>query len=311
MTTDNHRELDFITEIPFDEILTNPILDIAARFWDEERYRAFRVCYRSMRIIDDLIDDRKIAGGAISEGEGQHYRQMLSDFIEAVRGRRPADAFQQELVAVMRKFDIPVWPWERLAKAMAYDLSHDGFTTFRHFLKYCEGAAVAPASVFMHLCGVTHREGRYLRPSFDSRRAARPLALFSYLVHIVRDFQSDQKAGLNYFADNLLSNFDLKPSDLTEMAETGEIKPSLRELIGRYRQYANYYRTGARSTLDSLEPHLESRYRLSLEIIYGLYLQIFERINPEQGSFSELELNPRPAEIRQRIDTIAASFQRN
>ncbi|MFH1372451.1 MAG: squalene/phytoene synthase family protein [bacterium] len=311
MTTDNHRELDFITEIPFDEILTNPILDIAARFWDEERYRAFRVCYRSMRIIDDLIDDRRTAGGVISERERQHYRQMLSDFIEAVRGQRPADAFQQELVAVMRKFDIPVWPWERLARAMIYDLSHYGFPTFRRFLKYCEGAAVAPASVFMHLCGVTHREGRYIRPTFDSRRAARPLALFSYLVHIIRDFEPDQKASLNYFADDLLSSFDLKPSDLTEMVETGQIKPALRELIGRYGQYAIYYRTEARSTLDRLKQHLESRYRLSLEIVYGLYLQIFERINPERGSFSASDLNPRPEEIRQRIDTITTSFQRN
>ena len=53
----------------FQDILTNPILDIAARFWDDERYDAFKICYRSMRVVDNLVDDRKSSGDGISRVE--------------------------------------------------------------------------------------------------------------------------------------------------------------------------------------------------------------------------------------------------
>ena len=45
---------------------------------------------------------------------------------------------------------------------------------------------------------------------------------------------------------------------------------------------------------------LQPRYRLSLEMIYQLYLQIFERIDPQQGTFTGAELQPEPAEIDRR-----------
>jgi len=52
-------DLDFALHIDFEAILKNPILDIAERLWEEERYEAFRVCYRSMCIIDNIGDNRK------------------------------------------------------------------------------------------------------------------------------------------------------------------------------------------------------------------------------------------------------------
>ena len=36
------------------------------------------------------------------------------------------------------------------------------------------------------------------------RSAATPCAMFSYLVHIIRDFQKDQQNNLNYFADDVM-----------------------------------------------------------------------------------------------------------
>ena len=62
MTPSKDQTLDFAREIPFDEILTNPILDIAARVWEQDRYDAFKICYRSMRRLDDLVDHRKETG---------------------------------------------------------------------------------------------------------------------------------------------------------------------------------------------------------------------------------------------------------
>jgi len=38
---------------------------------------------------------------------------------------------------------------------MVYDIYNDGFPTLQAFLDYAAGASVAPASIFVHLCGLT------------------------------------------------------------------------------------------------------------------------------------------------------------
>ncbi len=294
--------MDFALKLDFSQILTNPILDIAARFWEDERYEAFRTCYRSMRFIDDLVDNRKASGLKITDSEQRQYSRMLSDWIWSLKSGTSDDPFQQKLVATIERFKIPIWPWERLARAMVYDLAHDGFPTFHTFLRYCEGAAVAPASVFMHLCGVTKQKGVYLKPVFDIRKAARPLAIFSYLVHIIRDFQKDQANNLNYFAHDLLRRYNLSERQLKEIAETGNIYEPFRDLMSRYVAFAERYRRKARTAINLVQPYLKSRSRMSLEIIYSLYLQIFERIDPPNGTFTSSELNPDPGEIQDRIE---------
>jgi len=310
MADERLPDFDFGSDKDFKEILTNPFLDIAARFWDKPRYEAFQVCYRSMRFVDDLVDDRKAAGTPISEKEVARYREMIVSWLDGIRTRTALNAFQTELVATFDRYAIPLWPWERLCRAMIYDLKHDGFKSFRVFLRYAEGAAIAPASVFTHLCGVGDgSEGCYLSPTYDVREAARSLALFSYLVHILRDFQKDQLRGLNYFAEDILTTRSLTPADLRRVAEGGKISDGLRDLIGQYRGIADYYRRKARHTLDDLADALKPRYRLSLEVIYGLYCLVFERIDPRGGRFTEDELNPSPLEIRNRIEQIASDFK--
>jgi len=302
------NKLDFARGLDFSEILTNPILDIGARFWEDERYAAFRVCYRSMRKIDDLVDERKAEVGVISESEIRQMRALLYDWLDTVKRGKTSDPFIEEFLFYINKYKIPLWPWERLVRAMAYDLSHNGFNSFLTFTRYTEGAAIAPASIFMHLCGLTNKNDNYHAPVYDIRLAARPLAIFSYLVHIIRDFEKDQKENLQYFTDNLLNRFLLDFSDLRRIAETQQIPPAFRELMAEYVRIGEYYRVRARQVIERIMPHLEVRYRVSLEIIYQLYFQIFERIDPVNGSFTARELQPSPEEIDRRIRRVIENF---
>lgn len=288
----------------FRQILTNPFLDIAARFWEEKRYEAFKTCYRSMRRLDDLVDDRKAAGGTISSAEREHYRTTILQWLESMKHRSASDAYGAALLDTLGRYAIPLWPWERLCAAMIYDIDHDGFTDFRAFLRYSEGAAVAPASVFVHLCGVVDDKSGRRPPAFDIRKAARHLALFAYLVHIMRDFQKDQLRGLHYYADKMLQKHSLTRDDLRRAAEGGPIVNGLRDLIEQYRTIADYYRAWARRTLDGLAAHLEPRYQLSLEVIYGLYHLVFERIDPYGTSLRGAEFTPSAEEIQLRLQTI-------
>ena len=138
---------------------------------------------------------------------------------------------------------------------------------------------------------------------------ARPLAIFSYIVHIIRDFQKDQLNNLNYFADNLLRRYNLKNNNLREIAQGGEIKSSFRNMMRTYKGFAEYYREKARKTLDKHYGNLQPRYQLSLDIVYNLYLQIFERIDSENGNFTEKELNPGEDEVYNRIESTVTSFR--
>lgn len=307
--SESNTGLDFALQIDFDAILKNPILDIAARLWEPERYEAFRVCYRSMRIIDDIVDDRKSRGDRISEMEIAAISKQMQGWLESVRNGTMSDEFGRQFTGTLKRFDIPLWPWERLCRAMVYDLRHDGFASFLTFTRYAEGAAVSPAAIFMHLCGVRKVDDGYRRPIYDIRLAARPLALFSYLVHIMRDFEIDQRNNLTYFADTIMRGKGVSRENLREIAIANKPTEPFRKLMGRYRDIGEYYRIKARAQVDATLPLLTPRYQLSLEMIYSLYLQIFDRIDPNTGSFTKEALNPGSAEIRTRIKQTIDQFR--
>ena len=210
---------------------------------------------------------------------------------------------------MLDQFAIPLWPWERLGSAMIYDLQHRGFDSFRVFLRYTEGAAISPAAVFMHLCGVTKTKDRYVAPRYDIRRAAHPLAIFSYLVHIVRDFEKDHRAGLDYFASDIVRQAGLDPVLLHDLAVGGANDERLRPLMRQYHDLTGQYKTRARGAVDQTLPSLEDRYQLSLELIYSLYSQIFERLNPEGTDFSGKALSPSLTQISQRVQQTIEAFR--
>ncbi|MFC2068469.1 squalene/phytoene synthase family protein [Chloroflexota bacterium] len=299
----------FNPNIDFTQILSNPILDIAARFWEDERYDAFKICYRSMRVVDDLIDNRKSTFIKISKVEKQQLSAVVRNWLETIINAVPNDSFQEQLAETRARFQIPLWPWVKLSKSMVYDLHHKGFINIPAFLRYSEGAAIAPGSIFMHLCGVIKEKDYYQPPRYDIRTAARPLALLCYLVHIIRDFQKDQINNLNYFADGLMAENGLNQQLLKEIADGSKINSGFRNLMKKYYDFAEHYRHTSRLAIDRINTYLEPRYQLSLEIIYSLYLQIFERIDVLNGKFTTAELCPSPEEIQNRIIHTVSSFE--
>jgi phytoene/squalene synthetase len=293
-----------VIDSDFEKILSNPILDIAARFWDRERYEVFKVCYRSMREIDDLIDHRKSTGRKFSPEERIQFDRAIQQWTKDIVTNSGIFPFQK----VITEFNIPLWPWERLGQAMLYDVRFDGFKSFRTFLRYAEGAAISPASVFVHLCGIERTHDGFNPPPFDIRKAARALALFSYLVHIMRDFEKDQNNNLNYFADDILMELGIDKRLLRRYAENKKSDNRLLSLLARYKDIAGYYQNLAAQNFNSLLPLLEPRYQLSLKIIYSLYSQIFEKIKPENGQiFSDSA--PTAADIQKRIDDTVSAFE--
>jgi len=264
-----------------------------------------------MRAIDDLIDCHKSVHNVISENEKEQFTQSVSLWIENIRLADKGADINNELTEVIRKFHIPLWPRESFAKSMIYDINHNGFATVNDFIDYSQGASVSPASVFVHLNGLTHKNGTYIEPAFDVRWASTPCALFSYIVHIIRDFQKDQLNHLNYFADDAMNKNGLTATDLKKIAHGAGIPEGFRNMIGMYYGLADQYRKKTFDIIEKICPLLEPRYRLSLMIIFNLYLMVFERIDIEKGKFTTDELNPAPDEIRKRVYNTILEFSAN
>jgi len=305
----NELYLSLFEKIDFIRIIDHPNILIAAAFWSDERYRAAKICYKYMRGIDDMIDNYKSTHPVIDESIKKEFIKNVNAWIALAKNNKKELPGGHELTDTIDKFHIPLWPLEDFARAMTYDIDHTGFQTLDDFLAYSQGASVAPASIFVHLNGLSKKDNAYLAPAFDVRSAATPCAIFSYLVHIIRDFRKDQHNNLNYFADDLLARHGMQSSELKIIASEGKIPGGFRNMIQEYCALADTYKTSTLRVMDDIFPLLEPRYRLSLQIIFNLYLMVFERINIEKGTFSTEELNPTPEEIRARVYQTIVDFK--
>lgn len=293
--------LEIFHTIDFEKIKDHPNILIAANFWDEDRYHAAKTCYKLMRTIDDLVDNYKSAHKVIAENEKKQLTSDVDGWINAIIKHSNNNPAQKEIMETFDKFRIPLWPMEAFAKSMIYDIRYDGFPNIQTFLDYSLGASVAPASIFVHLCGITKVNGQFNAPAFDVKEAATPCAIFSYLVHIIRDFQKDQLNHLSYFADELIEKNGLSRKKLSDMAHGGNIEYGFRNLMKEYYLVADEYRLKTYEMIQKIRPFLEPRYQLSLEIIFNLYLMVFERIDIQHGTFTAEELNPTAEEVKMRV----------
>lgn len=290
-----------LAKIDFHKIKDHPNILIAASFWEDDRYQAAKTIYKFMRHIDDMIDDRKAMQAKLSCMEQKMFSEKVNNWIDCLGQDNPDDPFFGEVTETIRRFKVPLHFFYHFARSMVYDITHNSFNTFDDFLEYTEGASNGPASVFVHLCCLEKREDEYFPFSGNISDIARPCSIFSYLVHIIRDFQKDQLNNLNYFSHDILEQNGLTLKMLGEIARGRKIPDGFRKLIRDYKAIAGIYKTETEKMLKSLEGHLEPRYYLSLRIVFELYLKIYERIDPEKGSFTAEELNPAPDEIRESV----------
>ena len=305
----NYELNEIFQSIDFEKIIDHPNILIAARFWDEERYQAAKVCYKFMRAIDDLIDNYKTEHKTIANEDKAQFEREVNTWINTIVSASESYPTQNEIIQTVQRFHIPAWPLEAFAKSMIYDVYNDGFPTLQHYLDYASGASVAPASIFVHLCGLKKENNQYIAPKFDVKQAATPCAIFSYVVHIIRDFVKDHTHNLNYFPDDLMSKNGLNRENLLAMAQGAEITTGFRNMIRELYAVADNYRQKTYEAMQSIKPQLEPRSQLSLEIIFSLYLMVFERIDIENGTFTTEELNPTPQEIKEQVWKVIEKFE--
>lgn len=173
-----------------------------------ERQRFFLAAYASMRVIDDIVDDgflelpdaqRDAEREAVLETVHQWQAQVMAAKADVdnpmPEGGPLTGAVYDALRLTLGRSDLPADPWIELADALHRDIAEEPMDEWDDFIAYCEGATAAPASIFVYLLSARHDpEIGYTSPLTNPPLYhARDMAIFCYIIHILRDLPEDIK----------------------------------------------------------------------------------------------------------------------
>lgn len=180
----------------------------AAMRLSPERQRFFLASYASMRVIDDIVDDGFLE---LPDAERDAHRADIIETIEQWQAQiiaakagadnplpesGPLDGNVYEaLRRTLGKSDLSPDPWIELADALHRDVAEEPMDEWDDFIAYCEGATAAPASIFVYLLSARYDpEIGYTSPLTNPPLYhARDMAIFCYIIHILRDLPEDIK----------------------------------------------------------------------------------------------------------------------
>jgi len=264
-----------------------PYLYLVARYFeDREKYRAFCSTYASMRIIDDKIDSIPFRGRMSAVNRIRFIQEVQGWLEEVVACQNKSSSPEPIFIALQDtfgKFPMPLFPWENLALAMQKDVGKDCFASFKEFINYAEGAAVAPATVFMFLLTAQRDGNGYIwhYPPKQIQAFARELALFCYLTHVIRDVASDLelgKSGLLYLSAQDLKRYRLNKEDLKEFQKSRRVNEGFRKLAAKYIERARSFEKRGRNLLQKLNPNLSKDSKFILDLLLEFYAQTLKKI---------------------------------
>lgn len=282
-------------------------LDAVGRFLPARKRALFEACYASMRIVDDFVDDGFLtldaAGRAAARPRARRAVERWYARSEAALAGRDWRAARAEAEAEARGTDDPLLAagaapvhdalqaaalagapgpraWRALAEAMTRDIEERPIASWADFETYCEGATVAPAAVFLHVLDMREASGRLVPTLAEDAlfTAARPMALFCYLVHIQRDLAKDTARGgqlVTLPADRLAAH-GLTRAGLAEAMAARE--PGVLSLAAEIHRRAGDFRAATRAARDRLAPSLGRRERAILATLIGVYERLHDRM---------------------------------
>ena len=266
------------------------------RTLSSRRRALFVSSYASMRVIDDFVDDEFLMQ---SDEERRRKRPDAHAHIQAwldaidgnlSRGEISVHAFdvlsddiQVALSGSFSRSDLALQPWEALAQAMRRDIDEKPFVTWDDFHSYCEGATVAPAAIFLYLLAARFEtDGSCTNGLPDApQECARDIAIFCYLVHIMRDLTKDAETNALLVT---LPNDVLEPCGLTrDGLSGGALDTALRDgrvhqLIAAISEHTDPFRKRAEAWRDHIMPVLGVREGLAFKTLMGVYCALHDRI---------------------------------
>jgi len=265
----------------------NPFLYYVSRFFkDKNKFKAFCSSYASMRIVDDFIDGISNRNN-LSKDEMKFYLNEIDRCETQISDCHTGKDFENPILLALsdtfQNFNFSLKPWTKLADAMRWDIERFRFQTFEEFLDYTEGAAVAPATVFMYTL-MAKRNGLiydFAIKGIDPYFYAKDLAIFCYLTHILRDISRDlelEETGLIYLPLEDLNEFTISEDDLRQFKKSKVINRNFQKLMMYQIQRARKYVEKGEELIRELYRKMDVDCRFILNLLVSLYKSTMDKI---------------------------------
>ncbi len=256
----------------------------AARILPRPRRDFFYTSYAVMRIIDDIIDEEFLQLTVAERNRRRpDFSKNLDLWLEQVIGRDTSPGpIDTEILAAFRHIigqsDLTNQVWRDLSKALRMDVSEIEMETWDQFLRYCDGATVAPASIYIYLSAATYDDDEIFRYKLPNtvKYYAQDLAIFCYIVHIIRDLAKDSERSPRLVT---IPNEILFEAGLTRHAIHGAIatkSTNVLALTERLLYEAERHRVVGYKMLGELESFLGRNELTALKALITVYDKLYK-----------------------------------
>ena len=255
----------------------------ASQILKTPRREFFYATYAAMRVIDDVVDEKFLKLDAKSRNKLQtNFERKLSIWLQQVLRLEIVDGPLSPGIIYALKYtigrsDLTKSVWSDLAVSLAMDIKGTDMHSWDDFLKYCEGATVAPASIYIYLLAATYTKERHFEYQMPHELSyyARDLAIYCYIVHIIRDLIKDAIASprLITIPNEILFQNDLARSTLSSSLKNKD--PAIVNLANDLiRRAEPFYRHG-HEVLIELNNLLGFSEKTALNKLIGVYDQLY------------------------------------
>ena len=201
----------------------------ASQILKTPRREFFYATYAAMRVIDDLIDEKFLKLDSKSRNKLKtSFERKLAIWLQQVLHLEVVDGPLSPGIIYALKYtvgrsDLTKSVWSDLAASLAMDIKGADMNSWDDFLKYCDGATVAPASIYIYLLAATHTKEKHFEYQMPHELSyyARDLAIYCYIVHIIRDLIKDAIASPKLIT---IPNELLFENDLSRLTLSSSLK---------------------------------------------------------------------------------------
>jgi 15-cis-phytoene synthase len=187
-----------------------------------QKREAIYAVYAFCRLVDDAVDLGQDAA------EQRRVLDAWREEIARVYGGEPEHPAGQRLQAAIAAFPIPRSVLEEIIAGVEMDIAHAGYETFDDLYPYCYRVASAVGLACIEIFG--YRDPR-------AREYAVDLGVALQLTNIMRDVQSDARAGRVYLPREDLRRFGVDAEDLAAGRYTAGFVELMTWEAARARQY--------------------------------------------------------------------------
>jgi phytoene synthase len=176
---------------------------VMARVLGPERGNAIAALYGFARVADDLVDEP--APGDTPEAIRQKLTAMQGELRRAVAGESHSPRFAA-LGETVRRYGIPLQPFDDLVAGVAMDLEPTRYRTFADLELYCYRVAGTVGLMITPVAGY--------EPGSAALEHAKTLGTAMQLTNILRDVGEDLDRGRVYLPEEDLARFGVSEADL-------------------------------------------------------------------------------------------------